>query len=148
MSSFTENLYLKRMIRQLQEENKQLRNILEAAPQSAEPVEQLAPEVPSVLPVGIKPSLTSPGAKPFRIPTPRLPKIPPGVGGFLGYFYYLLALGIAFDMAYQMAQQAFPNDIPENPVDIITTPELFTPEALKRATPPGSISPMSAPVGY
>jgi len=148
MSSFAENLYLKRMIQQLQEENKQLRNILEAAPQSAEPVEQLAPEVPSVLPVGVKPSLTSPGAKPFRIPTPRLPKIPPGVGGFLGYLYYLLALGIAFDMAYQMAQQAFPNDIPENPVDIITTPELFTPERLKRSTPPGSISPMSAPFGY
>ena len=55
---------------------------------------------------------------------------------------------MAFDVAYQMAQQAFPNDIPENPVDVVTTPELFTPERLKRATPPGSISPMSAPFGY
>ena len=67
MSSFIENLYLKRALQQLQEENRQLKDILEAAPQSAEPVEQLAPEIPSVLPVGIKPSLTSPGAKPFAV---------------------------------------------------------------------------------
>lgn len=78
------------MIQQLQEENKQLRNILEAASESP-PVERIAPEVPPVLPVGIKPSLVSPGAKPTR-----LPKIPGwfsrGVGRGLGVLGELAVL--------------------------------------------------------
>lgn len=82
MSSFIENLYLKRALQQLQEENRQLKDILEAVSESP-PVERIAPEVPPLMPVGVKPSLTSPGAKPTR-----LPKIPGwlsrGVGRGLG----------------------------------------------------------------
>ena len=56
------------MIQQLQEENKQLRNILEAAASESPPVEQIAPQIPPVIFDPVKPKAPPRPGKRFTPP--------------------------------------------------------------------------------
>lgn len=65
------------MIQQLQEENKQLRNILEAAASESPPVEQIAPYAPFALADPVKPKAPPRPGKRFTPPVATRPsKIP------------------------------------------------------------------------